>query len=306
MVTRSVSSGSSCHANALAPFANRFYTGCMSPCGRFHFRHYLGVPIAVFAIGVGMAGARGEEGLRPSAGPAVDVVGTTLRAKLPDGSIREGADLVGAVLTVAAGGRTLRVRIAAAERDARDAQGEVLLYDFRVVMPDATEQPLCNPDPDRRRLGLPLAGRSDRAGILVSNAPDTFELFCTAEPQGKCVRLGYAPWRQAADGRPMRLWFNACVRMMRGDYCGDGRPFTRDGTMIDIYDRIGVQKSDDPSLAFEAAWGPDGAICVAHTRVPEIIDLDGLAKMCPRLAGRLGPAVCNEDAADGLIANRSR
>ena len=198
------------------------------------------------------------------------------------------------------------MRIAAAERDARDPRGEVLLYDFRVITPDGTEQPLCNADPDGRRLGLPLAGRSNPAGILVSNEPGIFELFCTAEPQGKCVRFGYAPWRQAPGGRSMRDWFNSCVRMVRGDYCGDGRHFTRNGTLIDIYDRIGVQSSDDPSIGFEAAWGPDGAICVAHARVPDIIDLDGLAKACPRLAGKLGPAACNENAPGGLIMNRSR
>ena len=276
----------------------------MAMCGRFHFPYRLCLAVLAIAIGAGVNDARCEQNL--PAGPVVDVVGTTLRVRLPNGSAREGAALVGAVLTVAAGGRTLRVRIAAAEPDARDPRGEVLLYDFRVIMPDGTEQPLCNADPDGRRLGLPLAGRSNPAGILVSNEPDIFELFCTAEPQGKCVRFGYAPWRQAPGGRSMQDWFNSCVRMMRGDYCGDGRPFTRDGTLIDIYDRIGVQASDDPSISFEAAWGPDGAICVAHTRVPDIIDLDGLAKACPRLAGKLGPAVCNEDASGGLVINRSR
>jgi hypothetical protein len=276
----------------------------MTSCGRFSFQHCLRAAVAAMAI-AGTTDVHCEDDAKPAA-PVVDVAGTTLRARLPDGSVLEGAALVGAVLTVAAGGRTLRVRIAAAERDARDPRGEVLLYDFRVITPSGVEEPLCHPDKDGRRLGMPLAGRSDPAGILVSNEPDIFELFCTAEPQGKCLRLGYAPWRQAPDGRSMRDWFNACVRMMRGDYCGDGRPFTRDGTLIDIYDRIGVQKSDDPSLSVEAAWGPDGAICVAHTRVPDIIDLAGLAKACPRLAGKLGPAACNDDAPGGLVMNRSR
>ena len=94
---------------------------------------------------------------------------------------------------------------------------------------------------------------------------------------------------------------------MRGDYCGDGRHFTRDGTWIDIYDRICVQRSDeDPSLSFEAAWGPAGAFCVAHTRVPEIITLDALAPECPRLQGRLGPQACHENVAGSLIIHRSR
>src|SRR5262249_43446068 len=131
--------------------------------------------------------------------------------------------------------------------------------------------------------------------------------LCTGGPQAKCVRLGYAPWRTTADGRPMVEWFNACVRLFRGDYCGDGQHYTRDGTWIDVYDRIGVQASDgDPTLRFEPAWGSGGAICVARTRLPDLIDLDGLAKACPRLAGRLGPAACTEQERDGLLLNRSR
>ena len=267
---------------------------------------YAYAAVLVIAVTAGSTNARSQErpGIIP---PAVDLVGTTLRARLPDGSMREGASLTGAILTVAAGSQTIRVRVASVEPEVRDPRGEVLLYDFRVIMPNGGEEPLCLPDPDGRRLGLPLAGRSDPAGMLSPSNDSLFELVCTASPQGKCVRFGYAPWRQAPDGRPMRDWFNACVRMMRGDYCGDGRHFTRDGTWIDLYDRIGVQKSDDdPSLSFEAAWGPDGAVCVAHTRIPDIITLEALARTCPRLQGRLGSEVCNENVTDGLIINRSR
>ena len=269
-------------------------------------RNYRCAALIAAALAAAGADARAETD-PPAATTGVDVVGTTLRARRPDGSVVQGAALVGSVLVVAVGGATLRVRIADVEHDARDPRGEVLLYDFRVIAPDGAEEPLCRPDPDGRRLGLPLAGRSDSAGILRPGAGNEFELVCTAGARGKCVRFGYAPWRETPDGRPMLDWYNACVRMMRGDYCGDGRPFTRDGTIIDIYDRIGVQKSDgDPSFSFEAVWGPGGALCVAHPRIPEIIDLEGLARACPRLAAKLGPAACNENVSDGLLINRSR
>jgi hypothetical protein len=225
--------------------------------------------------------------------------------RLADGSTREGTALVGAVLAVASGGRTIRVRIAAAEPDVGDPQGEMLLYDFRLITPRG-EEPLCAPDADGRRLGFPLAGRSDAAGILSSSDGSIFELACTSGAQGKCARFGYAPWRRAPDGRPMLDWYNACVRLLRGDYCGDGRPFTRDGTLVDIYDHLGGHRSDaDPRLTFEAAWGPEGAVCVARTRLPDIIDLEGLGQACPRLVGRLGNAACSENVPGGLIFNRS-
>jgi hypothetical protein len=273
----------------------------MAACGRVCI---FGISTVVAAAALLFAAGSSPGEVRS---PGIDVVGTTLRVQLPDGTLREGPALVGGVLNVMVGGSALRVKIAGVEKDSRDRSGEILLYDFRVVAPDGREEPLCSPDPDGRRLGLALAGRSDPAGILTVGEPGVFELVCTSGPQGKCVRFGYAPWRKAPDGRPLTDWFNACVRMLRGDYCGDGRPFTRDGTWIDLYDRIGILKSDeDPSLTFEAAWGPGGAVCVAKTRLKDLIDLDGLAKACPRLARQTGPEVCTDRSEGGLIFNRSR
>ena len=86
--------------------------------------------------------------------------------------------------------------------------------------------------------------------------------------------------------------------MMRADYCGDGQGFTRDGTLIDLYDRLGIQKDEPgPGMRFEAGWGKDGATCVARVRIPENVTLEELARRCPaRLADRLG-ASCTEDEA---------
>jgi hypothetical protein len=267
----------------------------------------LSLPCTTFLVITTSAAGFAQENPRPPAAPIVDVVGTTLRARLPDGSSIEGAALTGATLTVAVGGKTLRIRIASVEQDPRNPAGDVLLYDFRVVTP-AGEQPMCEPDPDGRRLGLPIAGRSDPAGIIAKDQTN-FELVCTAGPQGKCVRFGYGPWKQTPSGLPMRDWYNSCVRMLRGDYCGDGNPYTRIGTWIDLYDTLDVQKTDnDPSLAFEAGWSPAGAVCVARPRLPDLVTLEKLAATCPRLKDRVGVS-CSESGAraDGaLIFNRSR
>jgi hypothetical protein len=275
----------------------------MSPCGRLDPWHGLRTACLAVALVAGPSATLSQQD--PSPTPTIDVVGTTLRVRLADGSMREGVALVGAVLAVANGGRTIRVRIASAEPDASDPHGDILLYDFRLITSHG-EEPFCAPDLDGRRVGFPLAGRSDPTGTLSFSDRSTFELVCTSGAQGKCARFGYAPWRQAPDGRPMIDWYNACIRLLRGDYCGDGRPFTRDGTLVDIYDHFGGHRSDaDPRFSFEAAWGPEGAVCVARTRLPDIIDLDGLGRACPRLAGRLGHAVCSENVPGGLIFNRS-
>jgi hypothetical protein len=100
----------------------------------------------------------------------------------------------------------------------------------------------------------------------------------------------------------MRDIYNACVRLVRADYCGDGEATTRDGMRIDLYDDHGVQQSDrDPLQEFEAGWTAAGAVCVRHVRVKENISLERLAASCPRLRDRLGET-CTEQRARTLGA----
>ena len=41
---------------------------------------------------------------------------------------------------------------------------------------------------------------------------------------------------------------------------------SRDGTTIDVWARFGIQSPADTTMPFEAAWGVEGAVCVAHPR----------------------------------------
>jgi hypothetical protein len=69
--------------------------------------------------------------------------------------------------------------------------------------------------------------------------------------------------------------------MVRADYCGDGVGHTHNGTQINIYDRLGIQKPDViPAMQFEAGWGINGAQCIHHVRWPE--GLDYVRKICPQ------------------------
>jgi len=136
-----------------------------------------------------------------------------------------------------------------------------------------------------------------------------FSFTCTSGAEGKCILLGYRPWEHR-DGVPMRELHRACVHMIRADYGGDDRPTTRNGTLIDVYDRFGIQvPAADPALTFEAGWSPEGAICVAHPRIAAHVSLADLAARYPRLAGRLGPQACSDAAARAdpraILFNRS-
>jgi ADYC domain-containing protein len=134
-------------------------------------------------------------------------------------------------------------------------------------------------------------------------------IYCTAGALGKCIRWGYRPWA-VRDGVALRPYWQACVRMVQADYCGDDRPTTRDGMQISIYDPLGINpRGGGLEFPFEAAWDADGARCVAHPRLPQNITLDALEAACPRLAGHLG-ASCTESAArrlgQPLLFNASR
>jgi hypothetical protein len=44
------------------------------------------------------------------------------------------------------------------------------------------------------------------------------------------------------------------VRLVRADYCGDGIGHTRNGTPIDLFDRIGIQPDEAaPGMTFESS-----------------------------------------------------
>jgi hypothetical protein len=236
---------------------------------------------------------------------SVEVEGTAFRITLSDGHVVGQEELPGIRLTIGDGsGQQRAIRIDAVERDAKDPAGEVVLYSFSDQDPASGEwRNLCEPDPDGRHLGFPLAGAFTGDGRHVE-MPGRFLITCTGGAEGKCVRFGYKPWRRGPDGVSLASYYQACVRLVRADYCGDGIGHTRNGTPIDIFDTIGIQSDEiAPGMTFEAAWGPDGAVCVHHTRLKEVLDPAALVQQCPHLAGHVGE-ICDE-ATPALLFNRS-
>lgn len=228
---------------------------------------------------------------------SLGVDGTEIVVGLADGRTLRSRDLVGAVLKVRFEGEPAEVRIAAVEADPDDTSKTVWLHTFEGRQADGSWANLCGPGPDGRRQGFPLQG------------PQGLEFTCSSGALGKCVRMGYRPWAAGPDGRSLAPLHAACLRMVRADYGGDGRAWTKDGMRIDIYDPQGIQTAeDDPLDRFEAGWSPEGAVCVRHVRVKENATLEELEATYPRLAGRTG-AVCTEDFAranGAILFNRSK
>jgi ADYC domain len=230
----------------------------------------------------------------PAAAASVSVVGSEFRVSLDDGSVLAGEALKGVVLAFGDGsGRQRRLRIDSVEPDPRDRDGEVMLYSLSEQDESGEWRDACLPDPDGRRLGFPLAGRFTADG-RYDPEPGKLLITCTGGAEAKCVRFGYKPWGKAPGGASLAPYYQACVRLVRADYSGDGRGTTRNGQPIDIYDSLSVQAPGaDPSYEFEAGFDEQGAVCVRHVRVKENATLAGVEASSPRLKGRVGE-ICDE------------
>lgn len=233
---------------------------------------------------------------------ATNVAGTQFRITLASGRVLEGPELTGATLNlVLPGGAMGRVRIEQIEKDPEDRDGDIFLHRLLVAETPDYWVDLCAPDAAGARWAFPLRGQWDGEGRRVSESG--FTLICASDAIGKCVRFGYKPWKTTENGTSLAAYHDACVKAVRADYCGN-HATTRDGQPIDIFDALGIQHPEagqgTAAMPFEAAFTASGAVCVAHTRVPENMTLEALAAECPRLAGRLGSHACREsDAAGG-------
>jgi hypothetical protein len=223
------------------------------------------------------------------------------------------------------GDRLLRVRLDRIEVDPDDKRAEVSdadrlwLHSLSVEATDGSWEPLCQAGPDGRRQAIPVRGRFSAAdGRFADGEAGAFELACTGGAMGKCIRFGYHPWQtrawpvhaqQADASSPSYLTlYNACLRMVRADYGGDGSGTTSNGMRIVLYDARGIGVgANDPRMPFEAGWTDAGAVCVNHPRVVENVTLADITARWPRLAGKTG-AICTEEFArsqGALLFNRS-
>jgi hypothetical protein len=199
----------------------------------------------------------------------------------------------------------LEYRIAAIEPEDpkydRTRTGNTFLYTLeQFVEEDSSWQPACPADTDGRRVAIPLAAVWDEHGDR-SMVNRWFTFGCTTGVIAKCYRWGYRPW--VTDFGDLVPVHQTCTRLARADYCGIGRSSTRDGTEINVWDRLRspgpIQSQGAPNLdmVFEAGWDPGGAVCLSRSRWL-LDDTRLLVSLCPhRLVapglGILGGTVCN-------------
>ncbi|EPX63459.1 hypothetical protein D187_005865 [Cystobacter fuscus DSM 2262] len=187
-------------------------------------------------------------------------------------------------------GKSVEVALCRAEPDRMDPSRE--RYQIEVWRPERAmwENPCMATNPEFTPRALAVPGVWDARGARQEEA-GTFTFACEAGAIAKCVEWGYKPWEEK-DGKSLADIHQACTRMARADYCGNGSSHTRDGSPIDVYDerkvmtrsRVSSTLWDVRRGSFEAAWSTEGASCLSHTRDGRAVD-EVMAE-CPDLFQR--------------------
>jgi hypothetical protein len=210
------------------------------------------------------------------------VNGLDLVLQLDDGRVLKGRDLIGMTLIMGEAFDDAEICIDGVVHEGQ-VRGRPAAFSRMSIKDRDTGayKDLCERDPD-----------GERAAFAYPNGAGRFSLTCTSSAEGKCILFGYFPWEDSLT-IPMRDLHRACTHMLRADYGGDNRPSARDRTAINVFDRFGIQNPGHATgMEFEAA--PNGAICVAHSRIADNVALEELAQRYPQLRGRLGPQACYE------------
>jgi hypothetical protein len=192
-----------------------------------------------------------------SRGPMTDVVGATFSATRVDGS-------------------TVAMRIARVVAHENPWNGPKPLpgqSDYVIeYSSNGTWMPLC---PAEAPGAVPIIGSfghgpEGRLNGDYDPAPTRLTFACRDGVAAKCQDWGYRSWSPG-----MAPYFQACTRMARADYCGNGHSRTVDGTMINYLDLrsppVGPLKAR-PGFVPEAVWSaggpsaPAAVLCLSRTR----------------------------------------
>ncbi len=115
-----------------------------------------------------------------------------------------------------------------------------------------------------------MARTFERVTGRVLNDSNLWPFNCYGGALEKCNRYGRTPWETKNEtrgtetrARSIAEYHQACTRMVRADYCGDGQTHTQgEGTLIDIYDNLGFN-----TRGTLGAWLVHGGRVVHRRRV---------------------------------------
>jgi hypothetical protein len=218
--------------------------------------------------------------------PLLELRETELYALDSDGHPVSGTDFQGWQLNACAldgAPVTLRINQVSSAPDARCDFDPQCIHAYLIDQFDGTDWvPLCQAD------GVPISAVpvvgswNDLPTDHAHYNPNGMTFVCLNGAPAKCLYYHrYLPWLPGGDQN--NLW-QSCIRMIRADYCGDGRDHTLGGTQIISGDfltppqHVWVPGPDTPDSLYEADWGPNGAECVNAVRHDELLQRCGVER----------------------------
>jgi hypothetical protein len=175
-----------------------------------------------------------------------------------------GGDAAGLLLAATLDdGRRLRLRVDEVEPFVGAGDLDLVGYRVSYSFDGQVWGTLCG-TPDN--LAVVLEGTwYTRTGVTGAGGPiedpEHFTFACREAPLATCVELGYAPWR-VIDPVSLRDHHTACVRMLRGDFCGDGTAWRDTPITLDVSDALRIHTAEH-AWPHDATWSARGATCAA-------------------------------------------
>jgi hypothetical protein len=215
-----------------------------------------------------------------------------------------GADFVGALFVANVKGGLPAVLRVADHKYADAPNSDLDLYLVQRLSIDAHGSrwtSICADDDNNPTYASAVMGYWDYSqgtatGGSKINSNSRFTFSCTGGAIYKCTEWGYRPWA-TYQGVSLANYHQACTRMTRADYCGDGTSHTVDGSSFNIYDNLGIQ-TDTESWIFEAQWSPGGATCIA----PGGVANNGAGVSC---YAHLARSSCTADSPSAMLSTET-
>jgi len=264
-----------------------FYTG------NIFYGHLLGYPIEFVGRDLNGTGLNGTV-LNGKQIVSVSYQGATLAGELletmalretrftvngKNGLAKGKNDLVGAEFVASLdNGDTLLLRIEDVYQHPDKEHRDIYLYNITYSTSEGRRS-LCGYDDQGQIIpAIPLEGKWDysqgtaQGGSKIQDNT-AFTFGCVDYVLAKCVLAGYKPWaiaqvcqkKEGCQKITLEAFHQTCTRMLRADYCGDGRAHTEEHLLINVYDAFGI-RIDNDDWNVEAEWDPNGAVCVRNSR----------------------------------------
>lgn len=135
------------------------------------------------------------------------------------------------------------------------------LYTFQTHDEQGQEVYICDADASGSHAAIPVRDITvNRTTGDIDARPSTAYLACVSGAIGKAIGWGYKPWERSLPD------FEVATRMVRADYCFDGKSWTTTGTALQVRDAYSINDFPYATKPTEVVWTKTGVACLTQPR----------------------------------------